>query len=230
MKKIILLFALGFAFLMTNAQKVTEIYFVNGDKIYKLDGLSLNLPSNLPPQVGFPLAIEITNNGDVLNPGDSLKMLMIMEGETKLTLTITINKELESGGKTMIDLTKLQVPSSELKGSNTWCFDIPTAYRSGVEKNVSDPYCATFTTATSIAEISNIQTVVYPNPAKDVIKIENANNASISFYNTLGQMVRKIDSKSDFLNVNVSDFSNGLYFIKIQNGNNIETKKILINK
>ena len=43
-------------------------------------------------------------------------------------------------------------------------------------------------------------------------------------------MVRKIDSTSDLLQVNVSDFSNGMYFIKIQNGNNVETKKILINK
>lgn len=72
--------------------------------------------------------------------------------------------------------------------------------------------------------------MVYPNPAKDVISIKNTNNATVYIYNILGKMVRKIDSTSDLLQVNVSDFSNGMYFIKIQNGNNIETKKILINK
>jgi len=230
MKRLILLFTLVVAFSMINAQKVTKILFINNGQAYNLDGLSLTFPANPPAQLQFPLVIEITNNGDALNAGDSMKMAMIVEGETQLTLTITINKEMESGATTMIDLQKLQVPDNIFKSSNTWCFDITKAYRSGVETNVSDPECATFTISTSVAEVSSVATKVYPNPAKDFINIENTNNASVYIYNTLGKVVRKIDNASDFLNVNVSDFSNGMYFIKIQNGNNVETKKILINK
>jgi hypothetical protein len=230
MKRLILLFTLVVAFSMINAQKVTKILFINNGQAYNLDGLSLTFPANPPAQLQFPLVIEITNNGDALNAGDSMKMAMIVEGETQLTLTITINKEMESGATTMIDLQKLQVPGNIFKSSNTWCFDITKVYRSGVEQEISEPACANFTVSTGIAEVSRVETMVYPNPAKDVISIKNTNNATVYIYNILGKMVRKIDSTSDLLQVNVSDFSNGMYFIKIQNGNNVETKKILINK
>jgi hypothetical protein len=215
---------------MINAQKVTKILFINNGQAYNLDGLSLTFPANPPAQLQFPLVIEITNNGDALNAGDSMKMAMIIEGETKFALSITLNKAMQPGDTSMIDLQELQVASSEFKASNTWCFDITKVYRSGVEQEISEPACANFTVSTGIAEVSRVETMVYPNPAKDVISIKNTNNATVYIYNILGKMVRKIDSTSDLLQVNVSDFSNGMYFIKIQNGNNVETKKILINK
>lgn len=230
MKRFILLFTLVAAFSMINAQKVTNILLVYDGKLYYLDGQSFEFPSNPPPAIQFPLVIQFTNNGDVLNAGDSMKMAMIIEGETKLVLSITLDKAMQPGDTTIINLQGLQVPTSEFKASNTWCFDIIKVYRSGVEQEISEPACANFTVSTGIAEVSRVETMVYPNPAKDVISIKNTNNATVYIYNILGKMVRKIDSTSDLLQVNVSDFSNGMYFIKIQNGNNVETKKILINK
>ncbi|HPX59654.1 MAG TPA: T9SS type A sorting domain-containing protein [Bacteroidales bacterium] len=230
MKRFILLFTLVAAFSMINAQKVTNILLVYDGKLYYLDGQSFEFPSNPPPAIQFPLVIQFTNNGDVLNAGDSMKMAMIIEGETKLVLSITLDKAMQPGDTSMINLQGLQVPTSEFKASNTWCFDITKVYRSGVEQEISEPACANFTVSTGIAEVSRVETMVYPNPAKDVISIKNTNNATVYIYNILGKMVRKIDSTSDLLQVNVSDFSNGMYFIKIQNGNNVETKKILINK
>lgn len=130
MKRFILLFTLVAAFSMINAQKVTNILLVYDGKLYYLDGQSFNFPSNPPPQIQFPLVIQFTNNGDVLNAGDSMKMAMIIEGETKFALSITLNKAMQPGDTSMIDLQGLQVASSEFKASNTWCFDITKVYRS----------------------------------------------------------------------------------------------------
>ncbi len=73
---------------------------------------------------------------------------------------------------------------------------------------------------------------IYPNPANDIINIEienNIQNGEILIYNSIGHLVNRIDLTNNHKSINLSNFNNGLYFIKItENSNIIASKKVLV--
>ncbi|MCK9611449.1 MAG: T9SS type A sorting domain-containing protein [Bacteroidales bacterium] len=70
----------------------------------------------------------------------------------------------------------------------------------------------------SISEIS-----IYPNPVHDFIYLNDFTDVDI--FNVFGQMV---GSYKNVKTINVSDYNEGNYFVRIINGNNTITKKITI--
>ncbi|MFH1050735.1 MAG: LamG-like jellyroll fold domain-containing protein [bacterium] len=76
---------------------------------------------------------------------------------------------------------------------------------------------------------------IYPNPVNDKIIIttnETLNNCEISLLNILGETVtvytcEELNQKNPFI-INTENFTSGLYFLKMQNGNKILTEKIII--
>ena len=55
---------------------------------------------------------------------------------------------------------------------------------------------------------------VYPNPAKESIRIEGLEpNAEVLFYNTLGMLVKQVNATAD-QEINVSDLASGLYLVR----------------
>ena len=85
---------------------------------------------------------------------------------------------------------------------------------------------------TNINEINanNKESQIYPNPTSNLINIDNAANSNIEIYNILGEKVKTVANSMDKTSIDVSDLNNGMYIIKIQNGNSIETKKIQISR
>ena len=73
------------------------------------------------------------------------------------------------------------------------------------------------------AKAANI--AIYPNPAKDMLTIANAENAQISIYNLVGQEVRKIERAATTEIINVADLAKGSYIVKIMNEGNVVTQK-----
>ncbi|MHB8260840.1 MAG: T9SS type A sorting domain-containing protein [Bacteroidia bacterium] len=81
----------------------------------------------------------------------------------------------------------------------------------------------------------NDEFIIYPNPATDVINLtisrapsgsfDNTNN--IEIYNTIGKCVHRQIIKSSNCQINVSDLSEGVYFLQLKDGG---TKKIIISK
>jgi hypothetical protein len=68
---------------------------------------------------------------------------------------------------------------------------------------------------------------LYPNPASDVVYIDlkdavKTSNAVIQVYDMNGRLVysNRLQSKNNRLELNVSSLSNGLYTVRIQDGNN----------
>ena len=61
-------------------------------------------------------------------------------------------------------------------------------------------------------EASPIQISVYPNPAKDYVKIEGAEAAEVQVYNAVGQMVKTIQGSNE---INVSGLAEGVYLLRI---------------
>lgn len=64
------------------------------------------------------------------------------------------------------------------------------------------------------SEIANTINV-YPNPANNVITITNAENTSITVINILGKVVAKVDNASANQNIDISNLSQGTYFVNV---------------
>lgn len=72
---------------------------------------------------------------------------------------------------------------------------------------------------------------IFPNPSKSIITIDlNTSTSSLTFevFNILGKQIDKQQfTNTNTTQVDVSNWSNGLYLIKISNGNSIETKRFI---
>lgn len=82
---------------------------------------------------------------------------------------------------------------------------------------------------TGINEIEKQLVNIYPNPAKNILVIENNKHIgieSISIIHINGQLIKHFDSKKTQLDI--SEFPSGLYVLKISYKNGELTKKIII--
>jgi len=70
--------------------------------------------------------------------------------------------------------------------------------------------------------------MVFPNPATDVIRISNADNAEVEIYNTIGSLMLKETAIGSSTSIDVSDLEKGTYFMRILSDNGIATSKIII--
>ena len=71
---------------------------------------------------------------------------------------------------------------------------------------------------------------IYPNPAKDFVKVstDNGQQTTVRIYNVLGMMIEEIEINSNEIEINVSDYKSGIYFINISNEESNITKKIVV--
>ena len=71
---------------------------------------------------------------------------------------------------------------------------------------------------------------MYPNPANENIYVTNIeDNAKVEIYNLNGQLIySNYQTNNKQLNINVSDWENGIYLIKINSESSLKTKKIVV--
>lgn len=91
-------------------------------------------------------------------------------------------------------------------------------------------YCVTST----LDEIFPVSTLIYPNPAKDIIHIANIpleiKGLSIKLFNSLGSEILHKEETifNRFTSLDISGVANGFYLLQIISGENIFTKQITI--
>lgn len=90
----------------------------------------------------------------------------------------------------------------------------------------------TSTVVTDVKEISVSQSElrVYPNPANQQVNVEaELNLESISLFSSTGTLLYHINTpRTNRIEINVSGFSPGIYFIRTTQGNSITTQKLII--
>ncbi len=72
---------------------------------------------------------------------------------------------------------------------------------------------------------SNIR--VYPNPVVDLLNVINADNSTINIYNLSGKLVYSKASYQNYMQIDLSNYICGVYFISVQYKNKVETYKIV---
>ena len=72
---------------------------------------------------------------------------------------------------------------------------------------------------------------IYPNPAKDYVKVSGENINTISVYNTLGALVEKINVENNTTVIYLSEYNTGVYFINVEQNNGVSTtQKMVVTK
>lgn len=88
----------------------------------------------------------------------------------------------------------------------------------------SEVVCLTVT-SDNIEDLPNTNIAIYPNPAKSEINIDNVCINKIYMYNSIGKLIKTTTNNK----VNVSNFSKGLYTLKIiSKDGNVYTEKVVI--
>ena len=82
----------------------------------------------------------------------------------------------------------------------------------------------------SVTELSSTAKV-YPNPANDQVRIESANSIeSVMVYNAMGTLVQTITANGISVDVNLSQYSNGVYFFNIrQSDGTVSNQRVVVN-
>ena len=232
MKKFIILTVMLACIGFAGAQKVIGLGYYQDGNTYNLDGLQLTVNSQYQ-QITIPTIIFFTNNGAELNNGDTIYGYVTFNGDSLFHYTIAVSNTLATDDTTYIGFNIPLQLTDIIEGNNTLCCGFDKVFRGGSMADITeDANCAVFSVTfdNSISEANKTQTIVYPNPSKDVVTFENVDNSDIYIYNTLGQLVKKVNNVMGKTQVNVSDLNNGVYIVRIQNGTDVQTKKIQIIK
>ena len=82
---------------------------------------------------------------------------------------------------------------------------------------------------TSTTELTKSKLLVYPNPSNDSFQVTNLGDQKIDglvLYNQLGQMVRQTSKDQ----MNISNLSNGIYFLEVMLEGERVLKKVMVSK
>lgn len=123
-----------------------------------------------------------------------------------------------------------------LNADGTWTLRVEDAYNgdggsiTGVKLiicNIEPPL--------SIDENTFSELKVYPNPTTGIINIDLGNtvlenNSVIKLYDIQGRMITTKEMNSSIDNLNISNLSDGVYMLSIENGTSKTTKKIVLNR
>ncbi len=77
-------------------------------------------------------------------------------------------------------------------------------------------------------ESKNENIAIYPNPTDGIISVDAYHIDEVSIYNLVGQKVKTLTVDDDNCMIDLSDYKDGVYFIKINTGKEIMTKKIIL--
>ena len=68
---------------------------------------------------------------------------------------------------------------------------------------------------------------IYPNPSTGQFNITNVENADIFIYNILGEMVYSISNQTGDIIIDLSEYANGTYSIRIIQNNQMINNKLI---
>ena len=233
MKKIFTLLFCGFAFVAANAQQADyEIVSFCDDQGTAITAINLGPNDDLNP------TFIMKNNGpDVLAVADTLWIDVTLAGQTQPLLyltgdmlqTFTAGMSSPVGGEPLF--TAAEMAQYQISGTFNLCYELRIAGVTVDPVPANNKKCIDITRNVVGIDGFNAEEInVYPNPATNVINVANAENAQVSVFDINGKLMVSVESASANQTIDASNFANGLYFVRITDGNNVVTKKINVMK
>jgi hypothetical protein len=78
----------------------------------------------------------------------------------------------------------------------------------------------------SVAQNSFTNFEVYPNPTSGMVKIENVKDATIEVFNMLGERIALVNNADFVANINLSNYAEGTYVVRVTAEQGVGTRKI----
>ena len=72
------------------------------------------------------------------------------------------------------------------------------------------------------------QSCIYPNPAKDILRVEGKGILKVELFNIVGQKVLSINK--GFEAIDISPLQNGVYFVRLKTNDGEKTVKLVVEK
>lgn len=251
MKKFILLLVTVSCFGGVQAQRVTKIYVSNNsyNNVELNNGDTLFYKGEIR-NVTFRNSFEFTNGSNQLNDGDSV----IIKGST-VGATYEDADLYTIDGKSYKGLLFI-VPAGGIAPHATYKFN--DMYPQAINNNAVDEstgatnanakcvYVSTYgnletpstpdksvafyliqnTTSISESAIADVQ--IFPTLASNDLHLTHLKNTDVSIYSLVGQQIAVYKDLTGDISIDISTISNGIYFVKIQNGSSVRTEKIKI--
>ena len=81
-----------------------------------------------------------------------------------------------------------------------------------------------------IEETEKVAFNIYPNPAKDFVKLSavSCQLSAIKVYNCLGMLVEEIEVNANEVEINISDYNTGIYFVNIEGKDFVRTERLIV--
>lgn len=169
--------------------------------------------------------VEIKN----MTTGDIYKTLTFEEAKKVYTEEVTfpaigcfsvafINDEGNgmSGGFWGIKNSSNQTLVSGTGNTNAFRYEIPMEF---------------YSETVGVNEMTETESMVYPNPANNEINVSVENMTKVTVYNSIGQMVFAQDASSDVMTISTESMTNGIYYVTIETSEGTtSTQKVVVNK
>lgn len=154
------------------------------------------------------------------------------------TLIVSVNPLLDNTAYPVLTWTKFSGVVSGLSGATSckvgfryWVTNSGGAGGNGSSILLDDVKIFRFTVGVKENENSPALISVYPNPAKESINICSEKEIrKVTITDMLGDVVYNSTDKAGKIVINTSSFENGIYFVHVESGEQIITKKIEIIK
>jgi hypothetical protein len=199
------------------------------------------------------------NFGYIMYPGEAPYLVSELVGKNVtfiMEVDAIIEDETKGGGRAIEGYNIYTGPLSDVHNASSWTplnatpvsdtFYVDSEWPPAVADNYVWAVEAIYTTGTSVFSFSNPivgsppisvpeefnadELMVYPNPARNVLYIENGENSTAIIYSITGQEMGQYRLDGQLNEINVSNFESGLYVIRIIGDNNeVSTQKFLKN-
>ena len=174
------------------------------------------------------------NNAVDLNAGDTIFVQFALNGRT-MDLSVSIGDSVKVNDRVAIPLGQMNLPGTAFKDgvwANTVSSKVTGRTVNNVYTAITDeyPFEGHFTThvknvGVNEAALENVR--IYPNPVRNSLNIENANNLLVNIYAANGQLVKNVTANGN-TTISVNDLTAGLYIVKMQSEKATRVEKIQV--
>ena len=74
------------------------------------------------------------------------------------------------------------------------------------------------------------QVSIYPNPNNGTFAVLAETNSVLRIYDVTGNLIYNAKTTNVKTEINLSEFANGVYVLKAESGDNVNTQRIILNK
>ena len=229
MKKIYTFLILMVAFVAASAQSVDyEIAGFADSDGHPISSIVLNSSQDLQPRV------ILQNNGpDAVATTDTILFYITYNDAYEVTTMVLTGTQLHSviaGEQAIVDLpaplwTAAVMNEYGLTACSI-CYEVRIIGRSIDPVYTNNKACIDVTREVGIAGTDPVSVSLFPNPAAATVTLTGAENARVQLFDLSGRLLSVVESASENQQIDVSNWAEGLYIVRISDGKNSIAKKL----